>query len=165
MHGYENISKAQGVNGAGIANNSLMLKKILEISPGADIPVGLTKHCFQKVLCAHPELNTTRFNMSTFAGLRVDRLGVLLFHLRRLCNEPERIPQCASKCTGAQFAIVQELVSICSSREASVDRSTTETVFVPPGPRRSHPSSTCCSLPWKAAQAESLGRRHGFPNV
>ena len=33
MHEYESISKTQGVNGAGIANNSLMLKKILEISP------------------------------------------------------------------------------------------------------------------------------------
>ena len=133
MHEYENISKSQGVSGAGIANNSLMLKKILEISPGADIPVGLSKHCFQKILCAHPDLNTTRFNMSTFAGLRVDRLGVVLCHLRRLCNEPERIPQCASKCTGAQFSIVQELVASCTSRETSADRSTTETIFVPPG--------------------------------
>ena len=104
--------------------------------------MGLTKLCFQKILCASPELNTTRFNMFTFAGLRVDRLGVLLFHLRRLCNDSERISQCAGKCTRPQFIIERELVVLCATRNTSMDCSIAEVAPAPAGEPIPFPNPT-----------------------
>jgi hypothetical protein len=126
---YENISKAQAVSGEGLAHNFELLARILRAAPSGEIPGGSSKSAFQKVVITRPELNTSIYNISTFAGLRVDRLGVMLCHVRRLANDSVRLQQCASKCSGPSFKRVQELVGLIDLQTLAGDDATT--TFVP----------------------------------
>ena len=63
-----------------------------------------------KMVLAEPTLNATIYNAQIFCGMRVDRLGVVLLHLRRVCQDEVRLRQCGAKCNGKAWHLVQQLI-------------------------------------------------------
>ena len=112
VHAYETISRSQAVSGEGLAANFNMLQKLLELSPQAELPARKTKTCIEKVLAQSPGLNATVFNNSVYAGLRLERLVVMLYHLRRLQRDPQALMACSNKTSGSSVMKVQELLGI-----------------------------------------------------
>ena len=127
---YEFISKTQATCAAGLAFNFNILRALLAASPSAEIPTGLAKHAMIKVLTAKPSLNKSIYSTSTFAGLRVDRLSTMLYHLRRTKTDKQKQVAVASKCTGPEWNKVTQLFQMMDS-VGSEDQQDDVTVFVP----------------------------------
>jgi hypothetical protein len=130
---YEHISKSQAVNGEGLAARYDLLKAIITAAPSGGIPPGPARASLVKVFSQRPEANTTVFNTGVFAGLRLDRLTVMLAHLRRCAQDPSRMQQAAVKMTGPSLAKVQELVSMVDKEWATIeDANSTVTLYYDP---------------------------------
>lgn len=107
---YEHISKPMAASGEGLAYCYDLLSDLLEACPSSGVPTGIAKSAIMKLLMAEPTLNGTIYNAQIFAGMRVDRLGVVLLHLRRICQDDVRQRQCGAKCNGKAWQLVQQLI-------------------------------------------------------
>lgn len=154
---YEAISKSQAVNAAGIARNFELLRALLIASPKAEIPAGMAKHAIIKVLTMRPVLNKSIYTTSTFAGLRVDRISTMLYHVRRVKGDKLRQVACSAKCTGEEWKKVLELLSLTT--ENGDDDSTTQYVPEDPAPTEGQ------SLPRRKLQVQVSIDSEGFPRM
>ena len=69
-----------------------------------------------QVLLGEPSLNSTKWNGSVWVGLKVERITILLSHMRRLLGQNE-MQACASKLTGAEFLQLQEVVKMIQQKQ------------------------------------------------
>ena len=109
---YESISLPMASFGPGIVKKSKLIRAILLACPCGGVPAGAAKKAIEKIVTVKPELNTSLWNTSVFAGQRLERILVLLAHVRRLAQEGFRLQQCALKCTGPEVATIKELVKL-----------------------------------------------------
>lgn len=124
---YEAISKSQAVNAVGLAKNFGLLQALISASPTAEIPAGLAKHAILRMLSEKPELNKSIYNTATYAGLRVDRVSTMLYHVRRLRDDNTRHLSCSAKCTGEDWQKVKQLL-LLADQEGGDDDTTTQYV-------------------------------------
>ena len=170
VHAYETISCSQAVSGEGLAANFNMLQKLLELSPQAELPARKTKTSIEKVLAQSPGLNGTVCNNNVYAGLRLERLVVMLYHLRRLQRDPQAMMACSNKTSGSSMMKVKELLGMMTDAPAGAAESQDQ-VSVPgtecyPTDCEAYPAA----LTAKAAKTKCLKRSvtlddDGFPKL
>ena len=131
---YEGISRPQATYGRGLAAKDALLTRILVACPQAELPTSVARCAFMRVLCQFPHLNTSIYSMDVFAGLRVDRLCVMLYHLRRLDRsrdvDGELLHSISKKCTSEEVQKLKKLISFMNVK--GEDEGDAETVFVDP---------------------------------
>ena len=138
---YEHISVNQAVKGNGLVAHYDFLKAMLTLCPSGDMPGTSAKTALLTVICQAPDMNTTIYNTAVWAGMRCERLGCLLNHVRRLAREPDRLKQAAMSMTGAELSKLKGLMAmiqigsdtslanglasgVCSDDDATVDEHT-----------------------------------------
>ena len=109
---YERISRSQAAKGVGLVFAYDLLEDLLRACPSGDFPGKCAKDAMLTLVVKSPELNTSIYNSSIWAGQRCERLGVLLNHLRRLAREPPRYKQAALAMTGAELSQLASLIKM-----------------------------------------------------
>ena len=63
-----------------------------------------------QLVALHPEVNASQFNGDTWATLRVERITVIMTHLRQLARHEETLQKASAKLTPEQYYL-KELVA------------------------------------------------------
>lgn len=108
---YESTSRNQAVKGKGILHCRPLLWDLLEACPIGDMPAPSAKQAMAVLVLNDPSLNSTIYNTSIWSQLRCERVGTLLYHLRRLKREPARFKQCALTLTGEELGLLKSLMA------------------------------------------------------
>ena len=115
MGSYERISRSQACNPKGLMDLLPLTKGLVNLEPTCEIHTqGLRKALFQ-LLLEHPSLNNTHFSGSVWVGLKVERIGVLQYHTRRLANSS--LQSCAARLKGSELEQLQEVVNLIEKKE------------------------------------------------
>jgi len=109
---YEHVSVSQACKGKGLVAHYDLLKAMLTLCPSGDMPSSSARTALLTVICSCPEINSSIYNSAVWAGMRCERLGCLLNHLRRLAREPERLKQAAMAMGGSDLAKLKTLISM-----------------------------------------------------
>ena len=113
---YEKISRSQACDPKGLWVCLPLLKGLVELSPICEIHGACLRQAMFQVLLGEPSLNSTKWNGSVWVGLKVERITILLSHMRRLLGQNE-MQACASKLTGAEFLQLQEVVKMIQQKQ------------------------------------------------
>lgn len=109
---YEHINRSQAAKGLGIVSMYDFLKDMLKMCPSADMPGTCARSAMISLIVQEPTLNKTIYNSSIWAGTRCERLGTVLYHLRRLAREEDRFRQAAMAMPGIELSKLKELCSM-----------------------------------------------------
>jgi len=96
---YERISSTASPDVAGLANLHDLCRSWLRVAPGAEMYSMPLKNALLQLCALHPEVNGTKFNGDTWATLRVERLTVVMSHLRYLARHDEALIKASSNLT------------------------------------------------------------------
>ena len=107
---YERISRTQAVSGNALAECHKLLRDLLVAQPGGELAGAATREAMCSLLQSYPKYNQTKFSNAVYAGLRFDRVSVMLNHLRRLKNDAEKRRQCCATTSGAAWAQILDLL-------------------------------------------------------
>jgi hypothetical protein len=108
---YEQVSQSQAAQPKGLMHCLPLMKGLLELEPTCEIHGSSLRQGVFQALLQNPCLNDTKFNGETWVGIRVERITVLLFHMRRLAASAD-LRTCASKLTGPEFLQLQEALAM-----------------------------------------------------
>lgn len=117
---YEHVSVNQACKGNGLVAHYDFLKAMLTLCPSGDMPGNSARTALLTVICNAPEMNSTIYNSAVWAGMRCERLGCMLNHLRRLAREGGRFKQAAMAMTGPDLAKLKTLVSMLDVSECGL---------------------------------------------
>ena len=78
---YEGISKAQGASPAGLVH-SMGLTSLVNLEPSCQIHQSSLRSALMQLLSEEPDFNNSKFKGSIFINFRMERIGVVMFHLR-----------------------------------------------------------------------------------
>ena len=108
---YEQVSQSQAAQPKGLVHCLPLLKGLLALGPTCEIHGSSLRQGVFQALLQNPSLNDSKFNGETWVGIRVERITVLLFHMRRLAASAD-LRTCASKLTGPEFLQLQEALAM-----------------------------------------------------
>ena len=112
---YESISKTQACNPKALVKVMPLIKGLVELEATAEIHGQNLRQAIFQLLMEDPSLNESKWAGGTWVSLRVERLNVVLFHMRRLRLSGD-LRACASKLTTAEFLQVQDVVELMEKK-------------------------------------------------
>lgn len=108
---YETISKSGAVNPQGLLHCKGLLQDIIEIAPVCQVGPQVLRTALMQLLTQNVSLNTSKFNGSTWANIKSERLTVLLAHCRKVARDKEQQRVCAGKLAAHEYQQLELLVS------------------------------------------------------
>lgn len=112
---YNTTSKNQSVEPKEIMHCFALLQDSVKLSSTAEVHTQPLRQALLKCVQEDPSLNDTKWNCGVWANLKCERVGVLLFHPRRLKNL-EDLSGCAAKLTSAEFVLLKRLLESVDSK-------------------------------------------------
>ena len=112
---YETISKTQACNPKALVKVMPWIKGLVELEATAEIHGQNLRQAIFQLLMDEPSLNDSKWAGGTWVSLRVERLNVVLFHMRRLRLSGD-LRACASKLTTPEFLQLQEVVELMEKK-------------------------------------------------
>jgi hypothetical protein len=110
MGPYETLSRSGGCNPKGLVENADLLKALVMIEPTAEIHPAPLKAAMLKLLTDEPTLNKSKFVGNVWITMRIERITTILYHLRRLANDPDAEKFCATRLTGSEYHAIKHLI-------------------------------------------------------
>ena len=86
---YEGISKAWSVDYGGLVVNHKLLLALVQVCPTCNPHETALRKAMTRFLLNRPKANQTSFKGEIWIGLRVERVGVILHHLRKAAREKD----------------------------------------------------------------------------
>ena len=111
---YEKISKTQAINPKGLMAVLPLTKGLLELENTGEIHGQCLRKALFQLLLEEPSLNDSKFSGGVWVGLKVERLGVLLYHMRKLANS--NLQQCAAKLSGFELLQLKDVVEMMTKK-------------------------------------------------
>lgn len=108
---YETISKSGAVNPQGLLHCKGLLQDIIEIAPTCQVGPQVLRTALMQLLTQNVSLNNSKFNGSTWANIKSERLTVLLAHCRKVARDKEQQRVCAGKLTAHEYQQLHLVVS------------------------------------------------------
>lgn len=112
---YEHIGRSQSCHPKGLIQVLPLTKGLLKLSDTGEIHTQCLRQSLMNLLMAQPSLNNTIYNGAVWCGSRVERVGVILFHMRRLKFGSE-MKIAAAHLTGADLQKLQEVVDLIAKK-------------------------------------------------
>ena len=117
MGPYEQISKSQSCNPQGLVHMLPLTKGLVGLEKTCEVHSACLRRAMFQLLVTDASINNSKFNGAVWIGLRIERLGVIMFHMRRLAKS--NLNLCAARLSGAQFVQLQEVVQMIEHKEAN----------------------------------------------
>ena len=117
---YEATSRTSACSPKGLVENADLLCALVAIEPTAEVHPGPLKSAMLKLLTDEPSLNQSKFIGNVWITMRMERVTTLLYHLRRLANEPDAEKFLATRVTGAEFCALRHLIRMVEVKDAVV---------------------------------------------
>ena len=114
MGPYEQISKSKNCNPKGLMKMLPLTKGLLALESTCEIHTGRLRRALFQVLMTNASIIDNKFNGAVWIGLRIERLGVLMFHMRRLAKS--NLQLCAARPSGAEFVQLKEVAQMIEQR-------------------------------------------------
>ena len=115
MGTYERISKSQGCDPKGLMKLLPLIRGLIELEPTCEIHQSCLRKAIFSTLLEDGSLNDSKWSGAVWTGMKTERVGVLLFHMRRLSGT--NLKQAASKLTGAEYLQLQQVVDMIKNKE------------------------------------------------
>ena len=131
---YERISRSQGCDPKGLIKLLPLIKGLVELEPTCEIHQSCLRKAIFATLLEDGSLNDSKWSGAVWTGMKTERVGVLLFHMRRLAGT--HLKQAASKLTGADYLQLQQVVDMIRQKEKPVSNSGAETESKSSPPRK-----------------------------
>ena len=112
---YETIGRSQSCHPKGLITCLPLTKGLLELSDTGEIHSSSLRQAMMNLLVARPSLNDTIYNGKVWCGSRCERIGVVLYHMRRLKFGGE-MKIAAAHLTGADLQKLQEVVDLIEKK-------------------------------------------------
>ena len=112
---YERISRNQACDPKGLLHLWPLINGLVELEPTCEVHGTCLKDAIFSTLLQDGTLNDTKWSGSVWVGLKVERINVLLYHLRRL--QGSDLKQCAAKLRGAEYMQLMELLDKIKKKE------------------------------------------------
>ena len=112
---YEQISRNQCCNPKALLKVLPLIKGLVTLESTAEIQPGNLRQAVMQVLMEHPALNKSKWNGGLCVNIRVERVGVILYHMRRL-KQGEDLRMCAGKLTSLEFMHLQEVIDLMEKK-------------------------------------------------
>ena len=112
---YERISRSQGCDPKGLIKLLPLIRGLVELEPTCEIHQSCLRKAIFSILLEDGTLNDSKWSGAVWTGMKVERVGVLLFHLRRLAGTDLKVA--AAKLTGAEYLQLQNVVEIIKTKE------------------------------------------------
>ena len=108
---YESISKTQACNPKGLLKNIPLLKGLVQLESTGEIHPSCMRQATFQLFMEDPKCNDTKWSGGVWSNMRVERVGTLLFHMRRL-KLGDGLRACASKLTTIELLSIQEVLDM-----------------------------------------------------
>ena len=131
---YEKISKSQGCDPRGLLKLLPLVGSLIDLEATSEIHPSCLRKAVFGVLMEEPHLNDTPFAGSVWTNLKVERITVILYHVRRLAGSD--LKQCAARLSGAEYLQLQEVVKKVSKKAAAGSEALVLPVEEPPLTKR-----------------------------
>ena len=112
---YERISRSQGCDPKGLIKLLPLIRGLVELEPTCEIHQSCLRKAIFSILLEDGALNDSKWSGAVWTGMKEERVGVLLFHLRRLAGTDLKVA--ASKLTGAEYLQLQHVVETIKTKE------------------------------------------------
>ena len=109
---YEHIGRSQSCHPKGIVKVLPLAKGLIKLSETGEIHSSCLRSALMNLLMAQPNLNDSIYNGAVWCGSRVERIGVILFHMRRLKFASSEMKLATAHLTGADLQKVQEVLAL-----------------------------------------------------
>lgn len=86
MKGYEILSRNSACDPKAMHALLPLVDALLELGPTAELRPQPLRAALLQLITQRPELNTSKFKGIVYVNLRAERIGILLFHVRRLAR-------------------------------------------------------------------------------
>ena len=117
---YETLSRTGACNPKGLVENADLLYAVIAIEPTAEVHPGPLKAAMLKLLTDEPSLNKSRFIGNVWITMRMERITTILYHLRRLANDPDLEKFVATRVTGAEYVYLKRLIGMVEVKDTVV---------------------------------------------
>jgi hypothetical protein len=107
MKGYEVVSRNSAVDPKALHALLPLVNDLLGLVPSAEVHPGPLRQALYQMIQQKPVLNTSKFKGSVWIQMRAERLGTLLFHVRRLGRGIGDQSLCTNL-TGLEYSMVQD---------------------------------------------------------
>jgi len=110
---YEHVSKNGGLEPRGLLALAPLLMGLLKLESSAEIHAQALKSALLQLLLTDAQVNNSKYVGNVWATLRCERIGTVLFHLRRLARgDPSDLKKCTCQLTTSEFLKVKELMDM-----------------------------------------------------
>lgn len=117
---YETLSRTGACSPKGLVENADLLYAVVAIEPTAEVHPGPLKAAMLKLLTDEPSLNKSKFIGTVWITLRMERITTILYHLRRLANDPDLEKFVATRVTGAEYTYLKRLIGMVEVKDTVV---------------------------------------------
>jgi len=118
---YEHISRNQSCHPKGLVKVLPLSKGLIKLSDTGEIHSSCLRSALMSLLTNQPKLNDSIYNGSVWCGSRVERLGVILFHMRRLKFASSEMKLATAHLTGADLQKLQEVLNMMQKKHEIED--------------------------------------------
>jgi len=108
---YNNLGRVAQPDGKALVLMSPMLLKLLEVCPKMEISPGQISQALQQLVMQAPEVNTTIYNGRVWAGAQQERITNILYHIRRLAKEKDRLIQVCLPLQAEELKLLRSMIS------------------------------------------------------
>ena len=117
---YEHISSSQGCDPKGLVKILPLVRSLVDLEGTCEIHPSCLRKAIFSVLMEEPQLNDSKYAGSVWTNLKIERITVILSHVRRLAGSSSGLKQCAARLSGAEYLQLQEVVQKVTKKVAAV---------------------------------------------
>ena len=118
---YEHISTSQGCDPKGLVKILPLVRSLIDLEGTCEIHPSCLRKAIFSVLMEEPQLNDSKYAGSVWTNLKIERITVILSHVRRLAGSSSSgLKQCAARLSGAEYLQLQEVVQKVTKKVAAV---------------------------------------------
>ena len=117
---YESISRNQACHPQGLIHVLGLVNALVAVEKSCEIHQGAMRAAMARAYQEEPSLNQTKFRGGVWVGLKVERLNVILYHMRRLKKSDQELRVCSSKLPSADFIRLQQVLDLIDKKKPAV---------------------------------------------
>ena len=132
MGAYEHLSRSNAPNARGLLETMALWKGLLKLESSGEIHSQPLRHALISLLAENPKLNTGSHTGQVWANLKLERIGTILFHVRKLGRDKEsKLQTAAAKLRREEFEALKNGLLLLDQPFDKPEEERPDTALVP----------------------------------